>query len=683
MSTTDYSDVLEVLASAQLTEPAEPIKAAEKVRPSKPIPLSLSAISIATLAACGGGGTSEAPIASGSIPSLSLDPSSSSASTASVASPGTQPLAASTNAAANPPKIGAPTTQTINPNTNPSPNPNPNPTTNPPTNQSATTNEQAARFLQQAQFSSVDSEINSVRQGTYLQWLQGQFAAAPSATGWDYLERRGYGVNDKNQYFFNLSLADFMVWNQLFTGQDQMRKRMTLALSEFFVASLQSAEFDWRSHAFAAWWDLLARNAFGNFRQLLQDVTLNPAMGYYLNTRGNQKEDPSTGRVPDENYAREVMQLFSIGLYELNPDGTEKLGPNGQRIDSYTQADVTNLARVFTGYDFDGSVGRFNPRKADDSGFEGYTLFNKEFARLPMALNPNRHSTLAVSFLGTNIAAGTPGASALNTALDTLANHPNTAPFFCRQMIQRLVTSNPSPAYVGRVAAKFVNNGAGVRGDLKAVWTAILLDEEARGSQTLASPSFGKLREPIVRFVQWGRSFGFNSASGGWKMFETSNAASSLGQSPLRSPSVFNFFRPGFVPPSTALAQTKSPAPEFQLVNESSVGGYLNYMQQVQEAGIYVASPPGAPNPFEGPYVQDITASFSQELLLVGDASALVARLNLVLCAGRLSAATIAIMVNALNATPVNANSGNYEKLSRVRAATLMVLGCSEYLVQK
>jgi hypothetical protein len=250
-------------------------------------------------------------------------------------------------------------------------------------------------------------------------------------------------------------------------------------------------------------------------------------------------------------------------------------------------------------------------------------------------------------------------------------------------MIQRLVTSNPSPAYVKRVADKFVNNGAGVRGDLKAVWSAILLDSEARSLQTPTTAGFGKLREPIVRFVQWGRSFGFNSGSGGWKMFDTASASEKLGQSPLRSPSVFNFFRPGFVPPGTALAADKIPAPEFQLVNESTVGGYLNYMQQVMEAGIYVASPPGAPNPFTGPYVQDITASFSNELPLAQDAAALVARLNLVLCAGRLSSATTNLMVSALNTAPLTASSPNDQKLNRIRGATLMVMACAEYLIQK
>jgi uncharacterized protein (DUF1800 family) len=666
----NQSEDPEILNTALEDEPGDP-----RPMPAAPVPdaarrqiapASLSLLSIAALAACGGGGSDAvAPAVASSAPAPS--PVASAAPNTSAPSP-------APGAASAPGSTPAPT---------PASGPAPAPATVANAGLSAANDEQAARFLQQAQFSSIDSEIASVRSGSYADWLQRQYDLPISTTGWDWLENRGYGVNDKNQYFFSLALTNFMVWNQLFTGADQMRKRLTLSLSEFFVISLQSAEFDWRSQAFAAWWDMLSRNSFGNYRQLLQDVTLNPAMGYYLNTKGNQKEDTRTGRVPDENYAREVMQLFSIGLYQLNPDGTEKTDASGKKVDVYTQSDVTNLARVFTGYDFDASVGRFNPRKADDSGVESYTLLNKEFARRPMVLDANKHSALAASFLGVAVPAGTAGAAALTTALDTLFNHPNTAPFFSKQMIQRLVTSNPSPAYVGRVADVFVNNGAGVRGDLKAVWSAILLDSEARSIQAPTTPGFGKLREPIVRYVQWGRSFGFNSASGGWKAYDTSSASKELGQSPLNSPSVFNFFRPGFVPPGTALAASKSTAPEFQLVNESTVGGYLNYMQLMMEAGIFVASPPGEPNPSANLYVQDITASFTAEVAIATDAAALVARLNLVMCAGRLSADTSKLMVTALNATPLTSASSNDLKLNRVRGAVLMVLACAEYLIQK
>jgi uncharacterized protein (DUF1800 family) len=548
----------------------------------------------------------------------------------------------------------------------------------------AQTDEEAARFILQSQLEASDAEISAVRGVAFAEYLQQQYAKPIGQTGWQWLEARGYGAADKYNYFFNSYPADFMLWNQLFTAKDGMRKRVALALSEFFVVSLQSAEFAWHSHAYANWWDLLVRNAFGNFRQLLEEVTLHPAMGDYLNTKGNQKED-ANGRVPDENYAREVMQLFTIGLFQLNPDGTEKTGGDGKKLESYTQDDVTNLARVFTGYDFDvrpaeeNAINVFN----DDGSLANYKVQTRDFAARPMSFDAKKHSTLAAAFLGATVAAGAQGPAALKTALDALFNHPNVGPFFGKQMIQRLVTSNPSPAYVARVAAAFNNNGQNVRGDMKAVWTAILLDDEARGPQSLADANFGKLREPILRFIQWGRSFGLNSKENSWKMFETSDAAQELGQSPLRAPSVFNFFRPGFVPPNTALAARQAPAPEFQIVNESTVGGYLNYMLEKIRYGIY-AGDPAVPYVTGGQnYVPDITASYAKELALVTDTAALVRRLNLVLCAGQLSAGTQTLIVTALNASALGANANQDQKLDRVASAVLLVMASADYLIQK
>ena len=545
----------------------------------------------------------------------------------------------------------------------------------------ADTDEQAARFLLQGQLSASDQDISNLKAGNFAGYLQQQFARPASQSGWDWLESRGYGVSDANRYFFTTYPAEYMLWKQLFTSPDGMRKRVALALSEFFVSSMQSAEFTWRSHSYAQYWDILVGNAFGTYRQLLEEVTLSTAMGYFLNTQGNQKEDTKSGRVPDENYAREVMQLFSIGTAQLNLNGTEKT-VGGKKVDSYTQADVTNLARVFTGYQFDNSDGERLPVYREDGSTENYTIDGRQSVRKRMALNEGRHSTLSATFLGVTIAANTPGALALKTALDTLANNENTGPFFAKQMIQRLVTSNPSPDYVERVARAFNNNGAGVRGDLKAVWVAILLDDEARGTTSLASPTFGKLREPMVRFIQWGRTFGLASGFNSWKVSATRGTDDSLGQSPLFAPSVFNFFRPGFVPPNTALATAQAPAPEFQLVNETTVGGYLNYMQNVIRGGIYVPNPDVAAGTFKN-YLPDVKATYAAELPLATDAAALVKRLKLLLCAGQLSASTEKIMVDALNAKPVTASSSADEKLNRIGAAVLMVMGCSEYLIQK
>jgi uncharacterized protein (DUF1800 family) len=540
---------------------------------------------------------------------------------------------------------------------------------------------EAARFLLQAQAYATTTDIAGVRSGTFAAWLSAQYAKPLGPAGWDWLNARGYATIDSTtRYFDNAYPGDYMIWNQLMTAPDALRKRCAVALSEFFVVSLSGLDFAWRSHGLAAWWDLLVAHAFGNFRQLLEAVTLNPAMGYYLNTKGNLKEDPAKGRQPDENYAREVMQLFSIGLYQLNLDGTEKRDgqQGGNRIESYSQADVTNLARVFTGYDIDMSqnVNTYDP-------VLNRNIPNTTPARLPMVLNASRHSTLAATFLGVTIPAGTPGATALKTALDTLFNHPNVGPFFGRQMIQRLVTSNPSRSYVARVAAAFNNNGAGVRGDLKAVWSAILLDEEARNTTGLTQVGFGRLREPMLRFVQWGRTFGIASTLGSWKIGDLGNPATQLGQSPLRPPSVFNYFRPGYVPPSTALVANRSVAPEFQIVNESSVGGYLNFLQGVVRNGLYVGAPdqPNAGSNASNGY--DITAAYAAELALVTDAVALVKRLALLLCADQLSASTQTLIVEALNATPVTAASTDAVKRNRVAAAVLMVMASAEYLVQK
>lgn len=523
-----------------------------------------------------------------------------------------------------------------------------------------TSDQEAARFLQQAQFASTEADIAAVRAQGYLPWLQQQIAT-PYIQGWDWLNAQGYGdVSNSNNYYYQTYPADFMVWYQLMASDAPVRARMALALSEYFVVSLSGFSATWPSHIMAAYWDILMRHGLGNFRDLLEAITLNVAMGYYLNTKGNRKED-GRGRQPDENYAREVMQLFTIGLHMLNPDGTVQRDGAGNPIESYTSSDVSNLARVFTGYDLDMTQNQ-------PSG----NIPSTHFARLPMRLTPSNHSMLEASFLGTTIAANTPAPDALKMALDTLFNHPNTAPFFCKQMIQRLVTSNPSPAYVARVAAVFADNGAGVRGDLAFVLAAILLDEEARSPAGLSDPLFGKVREPILRLVQWARTFNVRSASGGWKIRDLSDAATRLGQSPLRAPSVFNFFRPGYVPPNTALASVSKVAPEFQIINETSVGGYLNYIMGVISNGV-------------GDTPSDIRAAYTAEVALctaptASNPSALVERLNLLLCAGQLSANTVSTIALAVGTM---ASATDTHKRNRVCAAVLLVMACAEYLIQK
>jgi uncharacterized protein (DUF1800 family) len=412
----------------------------------------------------------------------------------------------------------------------------------------------------------------------------------------------------------------------------------------------------------AGYWDLLTANAYGNFRQLLERITLNAGMGFYLNTKGNLKED-ANGRQPDENYAREIMQLFTIGLYELNADGSLRLDANSQPIETYGQSDITNLARVFTGYDWDylSNGGTFT-----NVAWHDYDVPNTRFATNPMLFRANNHSNLAVSFLGTNIPANTAGPEALRIALDTLFNHANTGPFFARQMIQRLVTSNPSPAYVGRVAAAFANNGSGVRGDLKAVWTAILTDPEARTLPTATDTLSGKLREPVVRFVQWARTVGVNSNDSAWEIYDLSGSDNALGQSPLRSPSVFNFFRPGYVPPNTAIAAATKQAPEFQLLNETTTAGYLNFMQNATRNG----------------YIQ-VRPTYTTLLPIAHDVPAVLAWLNLRLTANQLSNETLTVIQGVLTAFNITAATPDATKLNMLATACFLILASPEYLVQK
>jgi len=543
-------------------------------------------------------------------------------------------------------------------------------------------NYEAARFLQHAQFSSSDGEIAAVKAQGAPAWLDAQMSLNSSTGGWDWLMQRGYGVIDTNKFYEMEYQSNYMAWCQIMSAPDGVRRRLALALSEFFVVSGAGVgTISWPQFAMAAYWDVLCKNAFGNFRTLLEEVTLNIAMGEYLNTLGNQKENPTSGRLPDENYAREVMQLFSIGLLQLNADGTPKLGANGQPIETFTQSDVSNLARVFTGYESDNTEGHSESAVAPT-----YTLRNVGYTRRPMVLNASRHSSLQVDFLGTVIPTGTDGKVALTVALDTLFKHPNVGPFFGRQMIQRLVCSDPSPSYVVRVAAVFNNNGKGVRGDLGAVFKAILLDTEATSAAGLSSTTFGKLREPMVRVAQWARTFKATSLKGTWKIGNPDySAVDALGQSPLQAPSVFNFFRPGYVPPSTVMAFSKATAPEFQLVNESTTASYINYLQNFLYQGMWVRAPeliasPVNPTATDGP---DIVPDYSAELALVGNPTGLINRLNLLLCAGQLSAETVSMMVSALSSDQTSSASAENSKRSYVARAIMFVMCCSEYLVQK
>jgi uncharacterized protein (DUF1800 family) len=472
------------------------------------------------------------------------------------------------------------------------------------------------------------------------------------------------------------SLSDSYVmhtfWRQAATGQDQLRRRVAFALSQIFVISLQDANLQNYRRGVASYMDMLTRNAFGNYRQLLQDVTLHPMMGLYLSHLRNRKEDPALNRVPDQNYAREVMQLFSIGLYELNPDGTLTL-VNGQPVETYDSDDIVGLSRVFTGFSWAGCA------NTSTNCFNGGGTQSPNREVMPMQSFPQFHSISEKSFLGQTILANaTPDPDGdLSKALDVIAGHANVGPFIGRQLIQRLVTSNPSQAYVGRVAQAFNSGtftsnlysvGTGQRGDLRATIAAILLDPEAR---TFPVADSGKTREPVLRLAHWMRAFNARSASGYFQLGTTDDPATQLGQSPMRSPTVFNFYRPGYVPPNTPIATAGLVAPELQNVNEISVVGYSNFMRSAVQNGV------GSNNP------RDIQPDYTAELALAHDANLLIDRVSLLLTAGSMSAATRTLILSAVNSIPYPGTNQTTARLNRVRLAVFFTLSSPDYLVQK
>jgi uncharacterized protein (DUF1800 family) len=497
---------------------------------------------------------------------------------------------------------------------------------------------QAARFLSQAATGSSKANVDAVVAQGFDAWLDAQFAMPRAITHWDWLVQAGYATTatQNNQQGF-----DPVMWRQLISSADQLRQRVGMALLDFLVVGIDGVNVPWRQFAVAAYVDVLWDGAFGNYRSLLQNISTNVAMGYYLTFAGNRKANAATGSVPDENYARECMQLFTIGLLKLNNDGSLQ---GGTAQETYTQDDITGLARVFTGW---------NIANADNT--------TPDRMRLAMTNTASLHENGAKTFLGTTIPAGTSGPQSLTTALDTIFNHANLPPFVCKQLIQHLVTSNPSAAYVGRISQVFINNGSGVRGDLRAVVRAILLDAEAR-TDPGTSASYGKLREPVMRLTGWARAFNANSPSGAWPIGDTSSTATRLGQSPGRSQSVFNFFRPGYTPPNSAIADAGLVAPEFQITNEPSVIAYVNYMAALVQTGS-----------------GDFRADYADMVALSADSQALVDEVDILLGA-RLGVTAKASIKAAIDAIPIGgANAG----LNRSYTAILLTLASPDYLVQK
>ncbi len=529
-----------------------------------------------------------------------------------------------------------------------------------------------ARFLTQATFGPTNEGITQLTGASAEDWLFNQFAATASLSLPYTLANIPSGNIDFNVPFEARQLPTFAFWINSITGQDQLRQRMAFALSQIFVLShAEGTGLEMIPEAVAYYQDILIANAFGNYRDILEEVTYSRAMAEYLTYYENQKGDPTTGRVPDENYAREILQLFSIGLVRLNPDGTPVTDSSNNPIETYTNQDITGLARVFTGLSADG--GGF---------FDDYFNIGRDALYRRLRAYPSQHSDLEKTFLGQTIAAGTGPEESISQALDIIFNHPNVAPFVARQLIQRFVTSDPEPAYVGRVSNAFATGtytlpdgrvaGDGRRGSLQATIAAVLFDEEARSDAAMVRTDFGKIREPVLRFTHWARAFGASTVTpeNTFRLFNTSfNTA--LAQGPYKSPSVFNFYRPGYVAPGTQTGAAGLTVPELQIVNASTLAGYTNFMTLFIDAFDARFEVP----PANASFVPDYT----DEMALIDDPAALVDHLNLLLTNGVLSAEVRAGVIETVEAFPV---TGDVVE-PRITAAILLIMTSPDYLVQR
>jgi uncharacterized protein (DUF1800 family) len=543
--------------------------------------------------------------------------------------------------AAGTPAASTNTTPTSSP---PAVPPSPPSPPSPPTPTGPVSVQDASRFLVQASFGATMPEVQKVASDGYGAWLDAQFQTPRAATHMSF-PRRDFEMLWGTVESF---------WTQAVRGEDQLRQRTTLALYEIFVVSGANGDLGFYAEPIAAYLDMLSNNAFGNFRTLIEAVARSPSMGFFLSHLGNDKEDPVTGRIPDQNFAREIMQLFTIGLWELNPDGSRRLDSAGQPIPTYGQAEVVGMSRVFTGLSW-------------GTNWWGHYDFEK-----PM-IHYAEHTSMSEKRIvgGVVIPPNTSGPDSLRITLDTLFNHPNTAPFFGEQLIKRLVTSNPSRAYVSRVSAAFANNGAGVRGDMRAVLKAVLLDPEARDAARTQEPTWGKLREPILRFSAWLRAFNATNSQGRLALYGYDDPMNAMNQPTLRPPSVFNYFRPDYSPPGS-IRTANLVAPEFQIQHESSSAAYANFVGQLAAKGFDISE--------RHPDILPVRPNYSNELPLANNPDALLDRLNLVLMGAQLSATTRTIIRTAIEAIPIGASDA---PLRRVQTAVALCMISPDFVVQK
>lgn len=537
----------------------------------------------------------------------------------------------------------------------------PVPTPPPPLASGPPTIADGSRFLSQATFGVKASDLTKVQSSGFDAFLSEQFAA-PISSHLAFVDAEEAAfptpAPSATPMQLNITQTNDAWWTYAAVAPDQLRQRVAFALSEYFVVSNTTGNLGNRYYALPAYYDVLVKNAFGNYRQLLEAITLNPAMGAYLNMLQNDKANPATGRHPNENYAREIMQLFSVGLYDLNLDGSLTLDSSGFPIATYNQDAILGTAAVFTGWTY------------AQPGVATPIFTPRQDWRDPMINIASHHSTDAKQILnGVLLPAGQSADQDLKATLDTIFNHPNVGPFFCKQMIQRLVTSNPSPGYVYRVVSVFNDNGQGVRGDLKAVVRAILMDYDARGSASAAQGA-GKQREPVLRVTNLLRAFDATSTdaivtAGNFKgpKFSVRNAYSQLGEEAMHQPTVFNFFSPDYERPG-AIASAGLLSPEFEITTETTVITITNYLR----TAIYT---------YLGPSSGRISLNFSYQQSIAGDSAQLVDHLNALLMNGAMSFDMRSTIINAVNQIAAS------NPLERVRTAVYLVVNSPDFSVEK
>lgn len=536
-----------------------------------------------------------------------------------------------------------------------------------------------SRFLNQSTFGATPDDIASLTGTSASDWLTAQFNQSPSLNLEYTLAVLADPANDNGDGGFlyaYLQAPTYSFWINAIEGDDQLRQRMAFALSQILVVSHSEGNNIFGNPEMMAYYqDILVTNAFGNYRDLLGDVTYSPAMAEYLTYLENQKGDSATGRMPDENYAREIMQLFTIGLFELNRDGSLRTDAGGNPIPTYDNEDVQGLARVFTGLHI-----------ANHRWGYGLYMAPRDQLHAPLGIYPEHHSELEKTFLGTTIPAGTDAATSIDLALDTLFEHDNLPPFLARQLIQRFVTSDPEPAYIERVAIAFETGsytlpngesiGTGQRGDLQATISAVLMDDAARSEAARSAVDFGKIREPVIRFVHWARAFdvGTVTPQHTFALWNTGRPEA-LGQAPYKSASVFNFYRPGYIAPGTETGAAGMTVPELQIVNAGTVTSYANFMAYF----IFNYANRYASEPEASSFYTDYTGQ--RDLAL--DPAALVDELDILLANGALAPETRANIIEAVAAIPeVHPYDPDYDALgARIQLAVFMVMTSPEYLV--